>query len=306
MQRITDIGTLEGELASWRLHLEAANLSPKTILGYTFGVQKFADFLKAHGWPTTVTEITRQHVEAFMSHISQTSKPWTAQTRYRDLQQFFRWQVELGELAVSPMDKLNKPRLSEEPVPVVAEDDLRNLFKACAGRSFEDRRDTAILSVFVDTGARLSEVSGLRLEDVVIARGMSTLYVTGKGRVSRHVSIARATARDLDRYNRERSRHRHSDLDWLWLGPRGRLTKSGIAQMLRRRCREAGIAEIHPHQLRHTFAHMFLSAGGNEGDLQALAGWKSPQMLARYARSTRAERAREAHRKLSPRDKLEE
>jgi integrase len=138
----------------------------------------------------------------------------------------------------------------------------------------------------------------------VLGRGDRRLYVTGKGRVSRWVAIGRTAARDLDRYNRERSRHNHADLEWLWLSPRGRLTGSGIAQMLRRRSGEARITEIHPHQLRHTFSHNWLAAGGNEGDLQALAGWKSPQMLSRYARSTRSERAREAHKRLSPRDRL--
>jgi integrase/recombinase XerC len=87
--------------------------------------------------------------------------------------------------------------------------------------------------VFVDTGARLAEVAGLRLEDVVLGRGDRRLYVTGKGRVSRWVAIGRTAARDLDRYNRERSRHNHADLEWLWLSPRGRLTGSGIARMLR-------------------------------------------------------------------------
>jgi integrase len=124
-------------------------------------------------------------------------------------------------------------------------------------------------------------VAGLRLEDVFLRRGGSELLVTGKGRVSRWLAIGRTTMRDLDRYNRERGKHKWVDLDWLWLGPKGRLTDSGIAQMLRRRSREAGIEEIHAHQLRHTFCHFWPSAGREQGDLQRLAGWKSPQILSR-------------------------
>jgi integrase len=65
------------------------------------------------------------------------------------------------------------------------------------------------------------------------------------------------------------------------LGKRGRLTAWGVQQLLRRRGEQAGLPGLHPHQLRHTFAHAWLAQGGGETELMRLAGWRSRQMLSR-------------------------
>lgn len=148
------------------------------------------------------------------------------------------------------MARMKPPIVPEVPVPVVSDDDLKRLLRACNGKTFEDKRDVAILRVFIDTGIRLAECSGLRREDVDLQE--EVLHVTGKGRRPRAVPFGAKTGVALDRYLRLRLRLRHSQADSpaLWLGPKGGLTDSGIAQMLERRCLQAGIEKVHPHQLR--------------------------------------------------------
>lgn len=299
----TEFATLSALIPWWDRSLRAANKSAKTIRSYTDTAKLFEAFLADSFGISSVASINREHVEAFIADTLARWKPTTAAVRYRSLQQLFKWLVDEGELTDSPMAKMRPPSVPEVPVPVVSDDDLRKLLKACEGKTFEERRDTAILRVFCEPGGlRLAECAGLKVEDVDFDQDV--VVVTGKGRRPRAVPFGAKTAQALHRYMSLRARHPQAKAAGFWLGPKGTMTDSGISQMLERRCAEAGIARVHPHQLRHTAAHQWLAAGGSETDAMRLFGWKSRQMLSRYGASAADERAREAHRRLALGDRL--
>jgi site-specific recombinase XerD len=240
-------------LPDWRTHLRARNVAPSTIASYLRVGENLLTWLRGGGMPTTASGIARDHLEAFLAALADRVSSATVAKHYRSLQQLFRWLVDDGEIPRSPMERMRPPAVPEQPVDILTDDELRALLDAARGNTFGNRRDTAMLRLLIDSGMRAGELAGLTLDDLDTEQSIA--YVLGKGRRGRAVPYGAKTADALRRYLRARAQHPQAALSALWLGKKGRVTDSGVRQMLERRAAEAGVDNVHPHRFRHTYAH---------------------------------------------------
>jgi site-specific recombinase XerD len=272
--------------ADFERDLVALGRSPRTIQSYQEAAQQLADHAKGRD----LLSLAKPDVQAYLIEVQQKHSGTTVQVRFRSLHRFYRWAETEGLTGTSPMAGMGLPKAEQKVIPVPGSGDLRKLLAACSAEDFDAVRDTAIIRLFIDCGLRLSELTGLTLDDV--DRMQAQVTVRGKGSKWRQVDYSVRTGKALAKYLRVRQKHELARLDALWLGSRGMaLRPNGVTQMIRRRCRQAGIGQLHPHQFRHWSASEHFGAGFSDQDAMRRFGWSTLEMPRRYGSATGAKRA---------------
>jgi site-specific recombinase XerD len=288
-------------MESWITHMDAQHKSPHTVRTYTAGLSAYIRWCEREG---LAVDLSPKPVERFMAGLFEGgAEAATVLSRQRGVRRFSAW-LAAEDQAPDPLERMRPPHLDEKIPPFVPPDKLDALLATCRTRSFYDLRDRAIINLMADTMVRASELLDLKTEDVNVRREHRTAVVErGKGGKGRVTTFSAQTARDLDRYLRERKKHRLAGEPWLFLpikrSKQNRLTYGGLYTSLRRRALAADPPfRLHPHMLRATGAISFRRKGGQVTSLMALGGWSDISMVQRYIKAAENELAIEEARRL--------
>lgn len=247
--------------------------STKTIITYRERLLRFSAWLGER-------PMTRATLRGYLAQMRETGhlSPFTIESYFRDVVVFCNWCFDEGKLP----DRIAKGLIPKVPRRRMASyriDQVKRLLAVC------DVRDQALLLTLFDTGVRVSELCGMRRDQ--IDSGTRTISVIGKGDKERLVRISVYTIEAIETYLNTRT----DDLAPLWLGTKGPLSRHGVYLMVKRRAIQAGIrGEVRRllHSCRATFAREYLKGkkGGKKGDLETLRellGHERIEQTARYA-----------------------
>jgi integrase/recombinase XerC/integrase/recombinase XerD len=316
------VADLEACSRDWLLDGELRMLSERTVASRRDRLGKLLWFLRRR----EAVDVGPAEIRAFLAYLStghrdpggrwggggdtqnhqalKPVKPSTVKTYFIDLKSFFNYLVAQEVLDASPMERISPPIDRRDQIQPFTASQVQQLL-AAARRSRYRRRDEALILFMVDTGARASEVCGLERRHLDLEG--RRCVVEGKGGKARTIYFGRETARALWNMMRE---HVPGDREAVFVSERGLeegrpLTRGGLLRVLVRLGKAAGIQGVRcsPHTLRHTFALMFIQAGGSAFALQQALGHDSLAMTRRYCALAEADLAAAA-KSFSPADRL--
>lgn len=302
MRPMNALPTLRSLVDQYLLRCSVEGKSPRTVRAYR---ETLGRFLLAV--PTTdPLEVGSEQLYEYLSGFTHLSLE-TRHRYFREVRCFFNWLVEAGYLDHNPFRGMRNVRLPRRIVQPFSSDELARLLGACSARGPIGTRDRAMVLTLLDTGMRCSELVLLGLDDLDVPGGRIRV-LHGKGNKQRVVPFAGRCRGALEEY----LGLRRDAPGPLFLAATGHgdlrqgvaLQPNGLKQMQRRLGSDTGIAKVHAHRFRHTYATWAIQHDARELDVQYLLGHSSPDMVRRYSSSYRSEQAALRHYRFSPGDQM--
>lgn len=256
--------------------------SPLTVAAYEHDLRIYRAFLAdpdaCPGGPiTSFSQVDRSTIIAFEDYLLQT-KDYATSSLARSLsslKSFHKFLVRENLCEKNPTETVSLPKKPSRLPDVLSIDQVGKMLDALDGERPADLRDRAMLEVLYGCGLRVSELTGLDLDRIDFDEGF--LLVLGKGGKERIVPLSGAAARTLRRYLEEARSRLHppyaKPTQAVFLNARGgRLSRQSVFAIVKKAGLTIGVADLHPHTLRHSCATHMLEGGADLRVIQDILG----------------------------------
>ncbi|WP_084040070.1 site-specific tyrosine recombinase XerD [Demequina sp. NBRC 110053] len=259
-------------------------LSSNTVAAYRRDLSRYAAFLSTRG-RERLADVTRGDVSDFSQAIGtggdggRPLAPASASRTVVAVRGWHRFAVAEGWTAHDVSLEV-KPRAIPKRLPkAISTDDVARILAEASREGEAGLRDRALLELVYASGARISEATGLDVDDVTLVPGESAVLLRGKGRKERVVPIGGYAADALDAYlvrARAALAQGGRGTPALFLNTRGtRLSRQSAWAILKAAAERAQVPDVSPHTLRHSFATHLLAGGADVRVVQELLGHAS-------------------------------
>lgn len=266
--------------------------APATLDGYMRHIGSFIAWCEVRGYVDSdlVGATGAEVIEEYqMSMMTRGLSPFTVHTHYRSLRALYHWierrqgRIEGG----SPFQYLQEPKRPDTLPKAITFPEFTLLLHSIKGEHWADHRDRLIIKMLYYTGMRASELLSLRVEDIQLE--LRRLHVMRwKTSKEEYIPISRSLLLELAAWlGEQRPTVNHGALWPSVKTPRTSgeaLVYNGLKQMLRRRCKQAGIKVYRPHAFRHGCAVHIVQRGGDISLVKELLGHRDLMTTQVYLR----------------------
>jgi len=279
------ITTLSEAIQAFHLEQAARDVSPHTARAQRADLEKLLAHADSQRWDSW--EVKPRVLRRFALELGERGLDPSSQSRILSTARaFFRWLFETQRIATNPATGLRNPKLPQRLPAFLTEAESNSLLELPPAIDFPSSRLQCLLELLYASGLRVSELTGLDLQDLIMEQ--RTLRVMGKGRKERLVPFHEAAAQVLEAYQAHRGAFLAAKslppTAALFLNQRGgRLTPTSVRAFLAQTLTQLALrARISPHALRHSFATHLLNRGMDLRAIQELLGHASLSTTQRY------------------------
>lgn len=294
---------LEEYLASLRVE---KNLSENSVVSYKNDINKLLIFVKEES-VTDLSQITYKHLLSYFDLQYEIGISSSTIARYQSaLKGFFEYLKNSDYIIEDPTQRLNSTKIRRKLPSVLSFEEVNKIILQPNTDEKLGIRDRSILETFYSCGLRVSELIGLKLNDLFLKDEI--IRVTGKGNKTRITPIGSSAIEWIVKYLKETRivlENKLKSENYLYLNSRGlKLSRMGIWKIVNKYKEQSGIdREFHPHTFRHTFATHLLEGGADLRSVQEMLGHSDISTTQIYTHIDR-EYIKQIHRDFHPRGKF--